>query len=907
MKFIIINQIFEKYPGVEIGVIVIKGMDNTGRNEEILKLLRIEEANQKMLLAETEIGSLPEISQWREIYRSFGSHPKDYRSSVESLLRRARAGNKEIPHINKLVDLYNYLSLKFHLPAGAEDLDKVKGDIRLTFASGNEEGITIGSTQPEKCDPGEVIYQDEEGFICRKWNWREADRTKIDKETVNAVLVVEKAPSLSREKLSEALEEAEQHIKMHFKAGTESAILSQNKQSIEFSFERAKKEHLKENKQDLIKSGEREKKVKKVPEKSKTAVNPLLENAEVSTDKKIKSALLSAFQKLYPDSGIRYGDIKLEHPSRKNYGDYSSNLAMITASKIKVKPIELAEKISQQLNKYIGSGQSMSYSTYSNDYTGSKFIVSDVLENVKAVLPGFINIFLAEKYLISQMGRAPDYGKSVKTGKKMIIEFTDPNPFKEFHIGHVYSNSVGESIARINEELGAKVARANYFGDVGMHVAKSIWGMKKLAKNMDNKSLTQKVKYLGEAYAIGATAFEEDEKAKEEMNKINYLVFVAAQDYMQKKMKWEPRINYRQFVKADEKEIQEVGSLFQKGREWSLAYFESIYRRLGAKFDYYYPESIVGEYGLQIVKEGLEKGIFEKSEGATVFRGEKYGLHTRVFINALGLPTYETKELGLAPTKYKDFQYDFSMIVTAKEINEYFQVLLKVLSLVKPDLASKTRHLGHGLVKLPEGKMSSRTGKIISGEALLEMVKTKLKERLHNTGSDNYTKAESELILEKTAVAAIKYSLLKVALPADIVFDLEKSVNFEGDSGPYLQYTYARCRSVLRKAEDRGIKYMVSSIKYGKKLNEEEKDLLRTFYQFEEVVLEAGRNFLPSAIAAYLYGLAQKYNVFYSKHLILGNQKQNQASLFRLALTHTTSKIIKKGLWLLGIETVERM
>ncbi|KKS45040.1 MAG: Arginine-tRNA ligase, partial [Candidatus Gottesmanbacteria bacterium GW2011_GWA2_42_18] len=372
-------------------------------------------------------------------------------------------------------------------------------------------------------------------------------------------------------------------------------------------------------------------------------------------------------------------------------------------------------------------------------------------------------------------------------------------------------------------------------------------------------------------------------------------------------MKWEPRINYRQFVKADEKEIQEVGSLFQKGREWSLAYFESIYRRLGAKFDYYYPESIVGEYGLQIVKEGLEKGIFEKSEGATVFRGEKYGLHTRVFINALGLPTYETKELGLAPTKYKDFQYDFSMIVTAKEINEYFQVLLKVLSLVKPDLASKTRHLGHGLVKLPEGKMSSRTGKIISGEALLEMVKTKLKERLHNTGSDNYTKAESELILEKTAVAAIKYSLLKVALPADIVFDLEKSVNFEGDSGPYLQYTYARCRSVLRKAEDRGIKYMVSSIKYGKKLNEEEKDLLRTFYQFEEVVLEAGRNFLPSAIAAYLYGLAQKYNVFYSKHLILGNQKQNQASLFRLALTHTTSKIIKKGLWLLGIETVERM
>ncbi|KKS97652.1 MAG: arginyl-tRNA synthetase, arginyl-tRNA synthetase [Candidatus Gottesmanbacteria bacterium GW2011_GWA2_43_14] len=899
MKFTIDPKIFEKYPGVEIGVIVIKGMDNSGRDEGILKLLRMEEANQKKLLAETELGSLAEIAAWREIYRSFGSHPKDDRSSIEALLRRARAGNKEIPHINKLVDLYNYLSLKHHLPAGAEDLDKIKGDIRLTFADGSEEGKTIGSEQPEKCDAGEVFYRDDESFICRKWNWREADRTKIGKDSGNAVLVIEKAPPVFREKLEEALAETEGLIKKHLKAETEISVLSGDIQSMNLVFIPSKKEAVKRMKVPPVK-----------------ITNPLLSQAESFTAEIVKNVLFSAVKKLYPESEINYYDIKLEHPSNENYGDYSSNIAMIMASKIKIKPIKLAENISRELNDYIGRGQSISYISHSKESKEVEFIVSDILENSNGVVPGFINLKLAEKFLISQMGEVPDSKKSVKTvktdpfsykfltGKKLIFEFTDPNPFKEFHIGHLYSNAVGETIARTSEELGADVRRANYFGDVGMHVAKSIWGMKKLDKKMEDKSLGEKVKYLGEAYALGATAYGEDDKAKEEMTRINFLVFIAAQEYMQKKMKWIPQIDYRQFIRPDEKETEEVAALFEKGREWSLAYFESIYERLGTKFDYYYPESIVGEYGMQTVKDALEKGIFEKSDGAVVFHGEKYGLHTRVFVNALGLPTYEAKELGLAPTKYKDFQYDFSMIITAKEINEYFQVLLKVLSFLKPELAAKTRHLGHGIVRLPEGKMSSRTGKIVTGEKLLEMVKAKLKERLDTTKSDQYTKEESELILEKTAVAAVKYSMLKVALPADLVFDLEKSVNFDGDSGPYLQYTYARCRSVLRKAEESGVKRASEA---PVDLNKEEKNLLRTFYKFEEAVLEAGKNFSPSTIAGYLYDLAQKYNLFYSKHSILGKGKALPATQFRIALTQTTSEIVKKGLWLLGIETVEKM
>ncbi len=225
MKLIVDPTIFEKYPGVEIGVLDIHGMDNSGHNNEILSLLRKEEAHQHEQLANTELGSLPEIGAWRKIYKSFGSDPHDFLSSVEAVLRRARRGVNPLPQINNLVDLYNYISLKYHMPVGAEDSDKIQGDVRLGFMIGTEKGMALGSDCEEVCDKGEIAYVDDVGFLCRRWNWREADRTKIEETTQNAILVIEKVPVIAREILEQALKETQTLIEKYLHGQCDIVIL----------------------------------------------------------------------------------------------------------------------------------------------------------------------------------------------------------------------------------------------------------------------------------------------------------------------------------------------------------------------------------------------------------------------------------------------------------------------------------------------------------------------------------------------------------------------------------------------------------------------------------------------------------------------------------------------------------
>ncbi|MDP2664598.1 MAG: arginine--tRNA ligase, partial [bacterium] len=356
--------------------------------------------------------------------------------------------------------------------------------------------------------------------------------------------------------------------------------------------------------------------------------------------------------------------VVLEHPANSEHGDYSTNIALVLAKKLNKDPREIAESIVLKLKT-----QNIEF-----------------LEKIEVAGSGFINFFLSQKYLMDEMGevqkKKEKYGTSAfSKGKKVMVEFTDPNPFKEFHIGHLYSNIVGESLSRVLESQGALVKRANYQGDVGMHVAKAIWGMKKKMEadklslaGLAKKSLEERVKFSGQSYALGADAFELDESAKKEIGELNKKIF------------------------ALDKEVKE---LYLKGRKWSLEYFEKIYKRLGTKFNYYYFESKVGKVGLDTVKEGLKKGIFKESQGAVIFPGEKYGLHSRVFINSQGLPTYEAKELGLAPTKYKDFKYDTSIIVTGNEIIGYFKVLIQALKLLNPEIGNKTFHISHGMVRLP--------------------------------------------------------------------------------------------------------------------------------------------------------------------------------------------------------------
>lgn len=264
------------------------------------------------------------------------------------------------------------------------------------------------------------------------------------------------------------------------------------------------------------------------------------------------------------------------------------------------------------------------------------------------------------------------------------------------------------------------------------------------------------------------------------------------------------------------------------------------------------------------------------------------------------MPTYEAKELGLAVKKYEDFSYDKSIIVVGNEIKEYFKVLHKALLITYPELGKKTTNLCTGMVRLPEGKMSSRTGSVVTLEWMFEEIKTKLNKIMKD--SKKIDNNELDEIVEVISVAAVKYSLLKNSIGQDIVFDFKESLALEGNSGPYLLYTYTRCQSVLRKANnylthDRGIDNIT--------LNTDELNVLRILHQFPEVVQQAAIQLAPNIIANYLYDLAQKYNYFYQKNKILDSEEITKQ--FRLILTQTTGKVIKEGLYLLGIKTVEKM
>jgi arginyl-tRNA synthetase len=476
--------------------------------------------------------------------------------------------------------------------------------------------------------------------------------------------------------------------------------------------------------------------------------------------------------------------------------------------------------------------------------------------------------------------QSPERSRLWRESRRITIEFAQPNPFKEIHIGHVRNIALGESYSRLAEAAGKTVRRVNYEGDVGMHVAKSLWGLERLDKdgvdiNGIGLDVRGKAALLGRAYAVGSKAFEGDTSVTDDITNLNKKIYAMDES---------------------------IVAQWRRGRQWSLDYFDTVYTKLGTHFDRYYFESEAAPVGIALVEKHIADKIFEKSDGAVIYRGEKIGLHTRVFITREHHATYEAKDLALAPLKYSEWPYDLSIIMTGNEQSEYFKVMLAALFEINPDLASKTRHMPFGMVRLTTGKMSSRTGDVITADWLIEEAKKRIYIIL-DSNKTNYSKKEKDEIAQKAAIAAIKYSMLRVNATSDIAFDLVASVSFEGDSGPYMQYTYARCKSVLRKAQESSVISDQLSAKIltdNGLLNTEERILMRSIAEFPDVVADAAQNFSPNTIATYLFHLAQQFNLFYAKHQIIGNDT-------RLALTAATAQVIKNGLYLLGIETMEQM
>ncbi len=593
--------------------------------------------------------------------------------------------------------------------------------------------------------------------------------------------------------------------------------------------------------------------------------------------------------------------IVIERPADMSHGDYATNVAMIFAPKAKKSPLALAIEIVEKL----------------------KNVVSPDIEKIEIAGPGFINFSLKgsvyRKTISDILATGDTYGTNTSEKKKIAFEYTDPNPFKVFHIGHLMANTAGESLARLAEASGAEVKRFCYQGDVGRHIALTMWGLRLMDTGIpqESASISDKVAYLGKAYALGATTFKKLEDASKEAGEVDEQGRANSTDF--KKMEDEVReLNRKIYDRSD----AELNDIYDKGKEWSLQHFEELYEILGTKFDRYFFESQVTEKGIEIVKANTAPHgakVFEKSNGAIIFPGEKYGLHTRVFLNKDGLPTYDGKEIGLIPTKYDAYNYDLGVTVTANEQDEYFKVVFKAASLIPSlgEITPKMKHVSHGMLKLTTGKMSSRTGDVITGESLLmdmiEQSLEKMKER-------EMVEDEKKVVAKDVAVAAIKYTVLRQSLGRDIVFDPEKSLSFEGDSGPYLQYAYVRARSILAKAKDVGVVQYVDmagmSEDAGKDIDSAVDGgdvtvggimlkLEKTLARYPETIERAWKDLSPHHVANYLIDLAGTFNSFYANTQIV--KVDDITSAYKVALVQAFSIVIKNGLNVLGIRVPEKM
>lgn len=620
--------------------------------------------------------------------------------------------------------------------------------------------------------------------------------------------------------------------------------------------------------------------------------------------------------------------ITVEQPADPSHGHFATNCALALFGKL-----DSVAKSTLKLNSPRALAELIASHIKQTDAT--------IIESVSVAGPGFINFTLKSSALLQQTLAMITHQDKLsaladrREGETIIVEFTDPNPFKEFHVGHVYSNIVGEAISKLLEARGATVKRVNYQGDVGMHVAKSLWGIRALLKQqhpelsavaameqLGDLPLKERVAFMGKGYAHGSTVYSEDDSAKAEMQEINLLAFSAAQEVVVKPSGIEPKIDYQSLRKAHTQDQAEITRLYQLGRAWSLEYFDTIYQRLGTEFTHLFFESQVAETGVLLVREFLQKGLFQESDGTVIFPGEDYGLHTRVFINSFGLPTYESKDLGLSVAKYNWQPYDESIIITGNEIDEYFKVILRVLQEIRPDLAAKTKHFSHGMVRLPEGKMSSRTGSVITGEWLLNNAREEVLTVLEHNKPE-MSDSDKLQTAERIGMAAVKFALLKQRLGKDIIFSFEESLSFQGFSGPYIQYTVVRCLSILRKiapelageGDELLSRYITEHfdsllnvlMQQKTEFDGVDANLLFAITKYFDALQLASSEYAPHHICGYLHELAQTYNAWYAQKPVSAVADQPAVFALRVALTVATARVLTEGLHLLGIKTVAEM
>ena len=519
------------------------------------------------------------------------------------------------------------------------------------------------------------------------------------------------------------------------------------------------------------------------------------------------------------------------------------------------------------------------------------------------VIKGFLNLTIASSEwieMLADINRQSQYGfrKATEQSPLVMIEYSSPNTNKPLHLGHVRNNLLGASLANIMQANGNKVVKTNIVNDRGIHICKSMLAWLKWGNGETPETAGKKGDHLIGDYYV---AFDKHYKAEvEEMMK-------------QGMSKEEAEANSPLIKEAHEMLVKweagdpEVRALWEKMNSWVYAGFDETYRRMGVSFDKIYYESNTYIDGKKKVLEGLDKGLFYRKEDGSVWADlTAEGLDHKLLLRSDGTSVYMTQDIGTAQQRFNDYPIDQMIYVVGNEQNYHFQVLSILLDKLGFTWGKDLIHFSYGMVELPNGKMKSREGTVVDADDLMdEMVATAQQTSLELGKLDGLTKKEAAEIARIVGMGALKYFILKVDARKNMTFNPEESIDFNGNTGPFIQYTYARIQSVLRKAAEAGI-IIPTELNHDIQLNEKEESLIQHLAEFPVTIAEAAKDYSPSEIANYAYDLVKEFNQFYHDFSIL-REENEQVKLFRLALSANVAKVIKLAMSLLGIEVPERM
>jgi arginyl-tRNA synthetase len=569
---------------------------------------------------------------------------------------------------------------------------------------------------------------------------------------------------------------------------------------------------------------------------------------------KIKKIIQNSIEKLFPQ--IKIFEFQVEHPEKRDLGDYATNVAFLIAKQLKESPIQIANQIASNLIKK-----------------------EKVFEKIEVKEPGFINFFLSFNFIFEELKRIlkekENYGKKeLGKGKTVIIDYSSPNIAKPFGIGHLRSTIIGQALYNIYKFLGYKVIGDNHLGDWGTQFGKLIFAIKNWGKK---KIKDYSVEELEGLYVKFHKEAEKNPQLEEEGRK------------------W-----FKKLEEGD-KEAKKIWKILVKT---SLKEFERIYKLLGVKFDFALGESFYEPMTKEIIKELKEKKLARESQGALIVEFPPNELPPVIVQKSDGTTTYFVRDLATIKYRLKKWNPDLIIYEVGIDQKLHFQQLFKTVEILGWLRKTKFVHVAHGLYRTKTGKFSTRKGETVHLEDVLKEAIERAKEIIENSEtSRGLSEREKEKISKVIGIGAVKYNDLSQHPSKDIIFDWEKVLNLKGNSAPYLQYTFVRCQSVLRKVK----KLQIENLKLQmEKLKKEEIDILREIYKFSEVVQKAAERFSPNLICNFAFDLAKKYNLFYDLYPIL-KEKDKEIKKFRLTLTKAVSIIIKNSLLLLGIEVPEKM